>query len=136
MIDYGRIYQRRRPLELLDNVAEDIPLDNNSVDSVVITFTMCSIEHIESALHEARRVLKSNGQLLFCEHGLAPDHKVQRWQNRLNPMWKKLAGGCHLDRDITSLVQQNGFSLDTVEQTYMKGPKAFSFIYKGNAKPN
>ena len=123
-----------REIEFINNGAEDIPLQNNSVDTAVITFTMCSIAEIQQAMEETRRVLKPGGQLLFCEHGMAPDARIQRWQNRLNPMWKKLAGGCHLNRDIPELIRQAGFKIEDIDSQYMKGPRPFSFIYKGIAK--
>ena len=121
-------------IEFINNGAEDIPLENNSVDTAVITFTMCSIMQIQQAMEETRRVLKADGQLLFCEHGLAPEASVQRWQNRLNPIWKKLAGGCHLNRDIPSIIEQAGFQIEEIDQEYMQGPRPFSYIFKGIAK--
>jgi len=121
------------PLKLISNGAEDIPLENKSMDTVLITFAMCTIPEIETALNEIRRVLKKDGQLLFCEHGLAPETRVQRWQNRLNPVWKKLAGGCNLNRDIPSLIQEAGFKIDEIENQYMRGPKALTYIYRGTA---
>jgi len=120
-------------LSLIHNGAEDIPLGKNSIDTVLITFAMCTIPEIETALEEIRRVLKKNGDLLFCEHGLAPDTSVQRWQHRLNPLWKKLAGGCNLNRNIPELIQQAGFKINSIENQYMRGPKALSYIYRGSA---
>ncbi len=121
-------------LELSANGAEDIPLGNHSVDTIVTTFTLCSIANIEQALEEMRRVLKTDGKLLFCEHGRAPEHGIQRWQDRINPLWKKMAGGCNLNRDIDSLLRQSGFMVAQHDYQYMQGPRAFSFIYKGIAR--
>ena len=81
-----------------------------------------------------RRVLKPDGILIFCEHGLAPEHKIRHWQDRLNPLWKKIAGGCHLNRDIDSLIKQTGFIVQQSDYQYMQGPRAFSYIYKGVAR--
>ena len=120
-------------LDLIPGGAEDIPLDNNSMDTVLVTFAMCTIPQIETALEEVRRVLKKDGKLLFCEHGLAPEPGVQRWQNRLNPLWKKLAGGCNLNRNIPQLIEQAGFNLNELENHYMRGPRALTYIYRGTA---
>ena len=87
-------------VEWLGLPGEEIPLDNNSADTIVLTFTLCTIPDWRQALTQMRRVLKPGGKLLFCEHGAAPDADVQKWQNRINPLWKKIAGGCHLNRPI------------------------------------
>jgi len=92
--------QHHIDVEFIQSGAEAIPLDSNSADTVVMTYTMCTIPEVRSALDEIRRVLKPGGKLVFCEHGLAPDKDVQRWQNRLNPAWKILGGGCNLNRPI------------------------------------
>jgi len=121
------------PVEAINNGAEDIPLETHSIDTVIVTFTLCTIPQIDTALQEMLRVLKPGGQLLFCEHGRAPEERVQRWQNRLNPAWKKIAGGCNLNRDIPELIRQAGLNIKTLDQQYMPGPKAMSFIHKGVA---
>jgi ubiquinone/menaquinone biosynthesis C-methylase UbiE len=90
-------------IEFIDLPGEEIPLDDNSVDTVLVTYTLCTIEDTASALEGMRRVLKPGGRLLYCEHGLAPDEDVQKWQVRLNPVWKNIAGGCRMDRDIPAL---------------------------------
>ncbi|WP_345317821.1 class I SAM-dependent methyltransferase [Ferrimonas gelatinilytica] len=122
-------------VEFIEAFAEDIPLDDGTVDTVLITYTMCTIPGVISALNEARRVLKPNGRLLFCEHGLAPDEGVQRWQNRLNPTWKRIGGGCNLNRPIPHLIQQAGFKIRDMESMYIPGWKPASFNYWGMATP-
>jgi len=94
---------------LIEASAESIPLEDASVDTVVTTWTLCTIPDVMTALREVKRVLKPNGELLLVEHGLAPDEKVRKWQHRLTPVWKRVAGGCHLDRAIADLVQTAGF---------------------------
>ncbi|MGO4881113.1 MAG: class I SAM-dependent methyltransferase [Bryobacteraceae bacterium] len=114
--------------------AQAIPLDNASVDTVVSAWVLCSIPDVALALGEAHRVLKPGGQLLFVEHGLAPDAAVQRWQHRLTPVWKRLAGGCHLNRPIPELVRRAGFEIDVVETGYAEGPRPMTFTYEGCAR--
>jgi len=123
------------PVEILPHGAENIPLESRSIDTIVTTFTLCSITEIQRALEEMRRVLKPDGELLFCEHGRAPEQQVQRWQDRINPYWKKMAGGCNVNRDIHTLILQAGFLIEEPDHQYMQGPKTFSYIYKGFAKP-
>ncbi|MET1078716.1 MAG: class I SAM-dependent methyltransferase [Pseudomonas sp.] len=100
-------------------------------DSIVCTFTLCTIVDPFSALREMRRVLKPGGRLLFCEHGLAPQPEVVRWQRRLNPLWKPLAGGCHLDRDIPALIEAGGFVIRERHSAYLPGPRPWSFVHRG-----
>ncbi len=121
-------------VEFLQASAESIPLEANQVDSVVMTYTMCTIPDVSSALSEIKRVLKPSGQLYFCEHGLAPDLSVRKWQDRLNPIWKKLGGGCHLNRDIPSLLRSNGIHLLDLKSMYIPGWKIACFNYWGTAK--
>ncbi len=102
-----------------------------SFDSIVCTFTLCTIPDAVAALHEMRRVLKPGGRLLFCEHGLAPDLPVLRWQHRLTPLWKPLAGGCHLNRDIPALLSAAGFHIGALDTRYLKGPKPMTYVYSG-----
>jgi ubiquinone/menaquinone biosynthesis C-methylase UbiE len=123
------------PSKLVRGSAEFIPLDDRSVDTVVITWTLCSIPNPGKALEEMRRVLKTGGQLLFVEHGLAQDERVQRWQHRLNSVWKRFAGGCNLDRPISKLLEDAGFQLGRIETGYMRGPKPMTFTYEGSARP-
>lgn len=120
-------------VEFIEASAEDIPLKSGSADTVLITYTLCTIPNVLSALREARRVLKSDGNLLFCEHGLAPDESVQRWQNRLNPLWKRIGGGCNLNRPIPELIEQAGFSICSMDTMYIPGWKPASFNYWGAA---
>jgi ubiquinone/menaquinone biosynthesis C-methylase UbiE len=113
---------RSIPSKLIEGSAESIPLDDASVDTVVSTWSLCSICDLAEALAEIRRVVKPDGQLLFVEHGLAPEDNVRNWQNRLTPLWKRLAGGCHLNRPISSLIVDAGFHLAKVRTGYMPGP--------------
>jgi ubiquinone/menaquinone biosynthesis C-methylase UbiE len=124
-----------RAVAFLRASAEAIPLDTASIDSVVTTWTLCSVPEVRLALHELRRVLKPGGRLLFVEHGLAPDPPVRRWQHRLTPAWRVLSGGCHLNRPIESLVAGEGFSIEHLRMGYMPGPKLLTFMYEGSARP-
>lgn len=118
----------------LDLPGEQIPLDDHSVDTVLLTFTLCTIPDWHAALRQMYRVLKPNGRLLFCEHGLAPDHHVQRWQHRINPLWKKCAGGCHLNRPTDDYLQQGGFTVTQIEREYVQSmPKVAGFVSWGVA---
>ena len=123
------------PSTLIEASAESIPLDDASVDTVVTTWTLCSVPDVMTALAEMRRILKPRGQLLFVEHGLAPENSVRKWQNRLTPLWKRLAGGCHLNRPISSLIENAGFKIAQVQTGYMPGPKPMTFTYEGSARP-
>ena len=120
-------------VEFIQSGAESIPLDNNSADTVMMTYTMCTIPEVRSALDEIRRVLKPGGQLIFCEHGLAPDKDVQRWQNRINPAWKMMGGGCNLNRPIPKLLEQSGFKSSDMQTMYIPGWKPGCFNYWGTA---
>jgi ubiquinone/menaquinone biosynthesis C-methylase UbiE len=120
-------------VELVEGVAEAIPLPDESVDTVVSTWTLCSIPDVTRALGEMRRVLRPEGRLLFAEHGRSSDSGVVRWQDRLTPLWKRIGGGCHLNRPIEELIRKAGFRVMQVETGYMKGPKAMTFMYQGVA---
>ena len=116
---------------------ERIPLEAGSIDTVLVTYTLCTIPDVLTALDGMRRVLKPTGRLIFCEHGMAPDARVLRWQKRINPLWSKLLGGCTLDRDVPSLLKQSGFAFDTIESAYLDGgPAIASFNYWGTARPS
>ena len=122
------------PVELHQASAEDLPLDDRSIDYVVMTWTLCSIADATCALAEIRRVLRPGGALLFIEHGQAPEAGVQRWQDRLTPLWRKVAGNCHLNRPIDRLIQSAGLRVTHLETGYMiKGPKLATFFYRGRA---
>lgn len=121
------------PIETVPLIVEQIGAAEASYDCVVCTFTLCTIPDGVSALREMRRVLKPGGELLFCEHGLAPDAGVRRWQHRLNPLWGRLAGGCQLHRDVPQLLKDGGFAVRTMERRYLPGPKPMAYIYTGTA---
>jgi ubiquinone/menaquinone biosynthesis C-methylase UbiE len=123
------------PAKMIEGSAESIPLDSGSVDTVITTWTLCTIPDVATALAEMRRILKPTGQLLFVEHGSAPDENVRKWQHRLTPLWKQLAGGCHLDCPIVDLVEAAGFRMKRMQTGYMKGPKPMTFVYEGSASP-
>ena len=129
-----RLRQLALTVEPLALSAEEIPLPTASIDTVVCTYTLCTIPNPEAALREFRRVLKPSGQLLFSEHGLAPDAPVARWQQRLEPWWKPLAGGCHLTRDVPALLAAAGFRTDELDRRYLKGPKPLTFNTLGIAR--
>ncbi len=114
--------------------AEAIPLPDNHVDSVLVTYTLCTIPDALSASKEMRRVLKPDGKMIFCEHGMAPDAGVAKWQARIDPYWGKIAGGCHLNRDIPQLIQSAGFNIKSMEQMYLPStPKFAGYNYWGVA---
>jgi len=122
-------------VELVEGSAEAIPLEGNSVDTVVTTWTLCSIPDAAGALREMHRVLRPTGRLLFIEHGRAPEANVRWWQDRLTPAWKWIGGGCHLNRAIQTLIEDAAFRFDRFETGYMRGPKPLTFIYEGTARP-
>jgi ubiquinone/menaquinone biosynthesis C-methylase UbiE len=125
-----------RRVELIKGSAETIPLDRASVDTVVTTWTLCSIPDATRALAEMRRVLKPNGRLLFVEHGRAPEPNVVWWQDRLTPAWRCIGGGCHLNRAIADMIEGAGFAFDRLQTGYMRGgPRAVAFMYEGSARP-
>lgn len=119
-------------VELVGLSAEALPIADASFDTVVSTYTLCTIPDPVAALKEMRRVLVPGGKLLFSEHGRAPDARVAKWQTRLQPTWSKLAGGCMLDRDIPALLVQAGFRPD-FESRYIPGPRLLSYHYWGEA---
>lgn len=125
----------RFDVELIPGSAENIPLDDASADTVLVTYSLCTIPDPIRALQDVHRVLRPDGTLLFCEHGLSPDGRVHRWQDRLTPVWAKIGGGCHLNRPIPRLIEQGGFKIDELETMYLPGPKPMTFNYWGAARP-
>ena len=123
------------PVSLVEGSAEAIPLDDRSVDTVVSTWTLCTIPDVAASLREMRRVLKPNGRLLFAEHGLAPEPSVRKWQDWLTPAWKRLGGGCHLNRPIRRLITDAGFRIERLETGYLAGRNPMTFMYEGVARP-
>jgi ubiquinone/menaquinone biosynthesis C-methylase UbiE len=120
-------------VELVGLTAERLPLPDESFDTVVCTYTLCSIDYPVAALREVWRVLKPGGQFLFCEHGRAPDAGVARWQTRIQPLWTPVMGGCHLDRDVPALLREAGLQAE-VDQGYLPGPKLLTYHYWGRAR--
>jgi ubiquinone/menaquinone biosynthesis C-methylase UbiE len=123
------------PVEFLARSGEELPIEDGSIDTVILTYTLCSIPDPAKAMSEMRRVLKPSGELLFAEHGLSPDAAVQRWQRRLNPLWSRLAGGCNIDRKMDDLIASAGFRFVELENEYAKGPKPMAYMYSGRARP-
>jgi ubiquinone/menaquinone biosynthesis C-methylase UbiE len=124
------------PVEFLAHPGEEIPLDDGCLDMVVMTWTLCTIPDPLKALKEMRRVLKPGGTLLFAEHGLAPDANVRGLQERLNPLWRKVTGGCNLNRKMDELIETSDFRIVQLDMAYAKGLRPMSFIYSGRAQPN
>ncbi len=123
----------RFDVEFIGLPGEEIPLEDNSVDTVLMTYTLCTILDTEPALRQMARVLKPGGELIFCEHGAAPDPSVRRWQDRINPIWKRLGGGCHLNRAIPNLIKQGGFRINEIDTMYLPGWRPATFNYWGSA---
>lgn len=122
-------------IELVIGSAESIPYPDNFFDTVLVTYTMCTIPNVAIANKEMWRVLKDDGRLIFCEHGLAPDKKISKWQNRIDPVWGKIAGGCHLNRDIQKLITDAGFSFESLDKMYIPNtPKFAGYNYWGIGK--
>ena len=124
------------PVELVHGSADRLALADASVDTVVATWSLCSIAHVADALREMRRVLKPGGTFIFVEHGLAPDAGVRKWQNRLTPFWRPFTGGCHLNRKMDDLVRGAGFVIADLHTGYIPGPRALTFMYQGRALKN
>jgi ubiquinone/menaquinone biosynthesis C-methylase UbiE len=119
----------------LDLPSEEIPLNSNSVDTVLLTFCLCTIQDTQTALAEMHRVLKPEGKLIFCEHGISHENNIAKWQNRITPGWKKVSGGCHLNRPIDKMITEAKFSIDSIERFYQRNiPKTAGFIYLGEAR--
>jgi ubiquinone/menaquinone biosynthesis C-methylase UbiE len=116
--------------------AEQLPLKDKQFDTVVITYTLCTIKNTEKAMKEIRRVLKPDGKLLFCEHGTAPEQNIRFWQDTINPVWKRVGGGCNLNKDIPALIENNGFRIVKIDMMYLPGWKPASYNYWGEAVIN
>lgn len=121
------------PVERMGLSGEQLPLDDASADTVIVTYALCTIPDPVAALREMGRILRPGGEILFTEHGRAPDPSVARWQQRIDPIWKRLAGGCHTGRDIPALFDQAGLKLARLEEMYIPGPKVLSYNYWGAA---
>jgi ubiquinone/menaquinone biosynthesis C-methylase UbiE len=129
-----RVSQSSIPLEFLDLPSEEIPLGNEEADTILITYTLCTIPDVTKALGEMRRVLNPGGKMIFCEHGEAPDADVRKWQERLTPAWKFIGGGCHVGRPIPKMIVDSGFRIEGMETMYLPGtPRFAGFNYWGDA---
>ena len=129
-----RIHAGSIDVTFLAQSAEDpLPLADGSVDTIVMTWTLCSIPNAPLALRQMKRVLKPSGRLIFIEHGYAPDPRAVVWQERLTPLWKRVTGGCHLDRKIDALITAAGFQIDELKTCYLPGPRPFTYMYQGFA---
>jgi SAM-dependent methyltransferase len=138
MVKRAHRAMRHSPIdvEILQETAEAMSLAPGTVDTVLVTYSLCTIPEAVTALEGARRALKPGGRLLFCEHGRAPDEGVRRWQQRIEPVWRVIGGGCHLTRDIPALVRAAGFNVEQLETMYLpKSPKWAGFNYWGSARP-
>ena len=122
-------------VEFIGLPGDEIPLEGNSIDTVLVTYTLCTIPDTTPALRQMSRVLRPGGELIFCEHGAAPDASVRRWQDRLNPIWKRLGGGCNLNRPIPALIEAGGFRIKSLDTMYIPGWRPASFNYWGTAIP-
>ncbi|WP_245632547.1 class I SAM-dependent methyltransferase [Edaphobacter aggregans] len=119
---------------LSQSADEQLPLSDASFDTVVMTWTLCSIPNAPKALQEIKRVLKANGRLIFLEHGRAPDPGVAAWQERITPLWKPIGGGCHLNRKIDDLIVAAGFRITELKTCYLPGPRLMTYTYQGLAE--
>jgi ubiquinone/menaquinone biosynthesis C-methylase UbiE len=131
----SRASSAKAPITLLDASAEAIPLESGSIDTVITTWTLCTIPNAPLALAEIRRVLRPGGALRFVEHGRAPEPGVARWQDRLDPLWRRIAGGCHLNRKIDALILGNGFRIEALDNARLPGPRTHTYLYEGSARP-
>ena len=135
---WARSQKRREaaafPIDRIGLSGEDIPMTSESVDTVVVTYSLCTIPDPIRALREMRRILKKDGEILFCEHGRAPDQNIAKWQKRIDPIWSKLAGGCQSGRDIPRLITEAGLKTLELNQLYIPGPRVLSYNYWGRAR--
>ena len=129
-----RIDDSMPDVDFVISKAEELQFNDNTFDTVLITYTMCTVDDVSASLMQIKRVLKSDGQLLFCEHGLAPDEKIVKWQNRINKFWPTISGGCNINKNIPHLIGEAGFTISNMEQMYLpKTPKILGYNYWGTA---
>ncbi len=132
-----RISELDLDIDVINCGAEEIPLESKSFDSILVTYTLCSIENLDDSMKEIRRVIKDDGTLFFCEHGIAPDLKTKNWQNRINPIWKRLMGGCNINRDIPEIISNSKLEIVDQETMFLPGtPRIAGFNYWGTARTN
>jgi ubiquinone/menaquinone biosynthesis C-methylase UbiE len=134
-IGMGRLKGSALEITLVDGAAENMPFADASFDTVLLTFTLCSVSDPLTALGEMRRVIAPGGRLLFCEHGRSPHGSVSRWQDRLTPWWKKISGSCHLDRDVVELLERAGFECPVLDRFYASRLRPWTWITRGEAVP-
>ena len=129
--------EEKMEVDFIISGAEEIPLPDNKVDTVILTYTMCTIPDVDLANEEIKRVLKPEGKLIFCEHGISPDENVYKWQKRINPIWKRIAGGCNLHRNIPEIIENSGFNIEEIDTMYLPStPRFAGYNYWGFARPN
>jgi len=132
-----RISELDLDIDVINCGAEEIPLESKSFDSILVTYTLCSIENLDDSMREIRRVMKDDGTLFFCEHGIAPDLKTKNWQNRINPIWKRLMGGCNINRDIPEIISNSKLEIVDLETMFLPStPRIAGFNYWGTARTN
>jgi ubiquinone/menaquinone biosynthesis C-methylase UbiE len=121
-------------INFLIDGAEEIKLSSNTIDTILITYTLCSIPNLNESLKEIKRVMRPDAKILFCEHGIAPDLNIRKWQNRINPLWSKMFGGCNINRDIPLILSDSGFKVNNLQQMYLPStPKIVGYNYWGTA---
>jgi ubiquinone/menaquinone biosynthesis C-methylase UbiE len=123
------------PVEIAEVSAEAMPYESGTFDAAVVTWALCSIPDMAAALAEVRRVLKPEGALHFVEHGKAPEAGVAHWQDRLNPLWRPMTGGCNMNRQMDVLIEAAGFRIGDADNGYVEGPRILSYTYRGSARP-
>jgi ubiquinone/menaquinone biosynthesis C-methylase UbiE len=122
-------------IDFIISGAEDIALPDNSIDTILITYTLCTIPDLDNSMAEMKRVLKSDGKFIFCEHGIAPDQNIVKWQSRINPIWKAIMGGCNINRNIPKIISDGGFDITNISEMYLPStPKIVGYNYWGVAK--
>jgi ubiquinone/menaquinone biosynthesis C-methylase UbiE len=129
----GRVAESPVPIEYVGVDGQDLPLDSESIDHVLVTWTLCTIPEAGRALEEMRRVLRPGGELHFLEHGRSPDPGIAQWQDRLTPLQRRVFGGCHINRPIETLVTESGFEIQRIENFYVRGPKPLGYMFEGVA---